>query len=86
MLQLEICIIKVIDIAGLTGICHQYNGEEGGVRTPETLRFTRFPSVRIRPLCHLSKAKEDKLVMNRNQVKIMTPVHPNEHKLLLIFD
>ncbi len=29
-------------------------GGEGGIRTPGSLRNTRFPSVRIRPLCHLS--------------------------------
>ncbi len=27
---------------------------EGGIRTHGTLRYTRFPSVRNRPLCHLS--------------------------------
>jgi len=30
------------------------SGGEGGIRTPDTLRYTRFPSARIRPLCHLS--------------------------------
>ena len=29
---------------------------ERGIRTPETLRSTRFPSERIRPLCHLSES------------------------------
>ena len=31
------------------------NGGERRIRTPETLRFTRFRGARIRPLCHLSK-------------------------------
>ena len=30
------------------------NGGEGGIRTPGRFPYTRFPSVRIRPLCHLS--------------------------------
>ena len=33
------------------------HGGEGGIRTPGTFRFTRFPSVRNRPLCHLSGIK-----------------------------
>ena len=28
---------------------------EEGIRTPETFPFTRFPSVRLKPLGHLSK-------------------------------
>ena len=31
------------------------NGGEGGIRTLGRLPYTRFPSVRIRPLCHLSE-------------------------------
>ena len=31
------------------------DGGEGGIRTPETFRFTRFPSERTRPLCDLSR-------------------------------
>ena len=34
---------------------NQKNGGEWGIRTPGTLRFTRFPSVRHRPLDQLSK-------------------------------
>ena len=30
-------------------------GGEGGIRTHGTVRYTRFPSVRLRPLGHLSK-------------------------------
>ncbi len=30
-------------------------GGEGGIRTPDILRYTRFPSERTRPLCDLSK-------------------------------
>jgi hypothetical protein len=30
------------------------NGGEEGIRTLESLRFTRFPSVRLKPLGHLS--------------------------------
>ena len=28
---------------------------EEGIRTPDTLLYTRFPSVRLKPLGHLSK-------------------------------
>ena len=31
------------------------NGGEGGIRTPGTLRHTRFRVGHIRPLCHLSR-------------------------------
>ena len=34
--------------------CGFISGEEGGIRTLETLRFTHFPGVRLRPLGHLS--------------------------------
>ena len=43
-----------------TGVCdrarapHGGTGGEGGIRTLGRLPYTRFPSVRIRPLCHLS--------------------------------
>jgi hypothetical protein len=30
------------------------NGGETGIRTLDTLRYTRFPSVRLQPLGHLS--------------------------------
>ena len=33
--------------------CHNHGGERG-IRTPDTLRYTRFPSVRTRPLCESS--------------------------------
>jgi hypothetical protein len=33
------------------------NGGERGIRTPETLLFTHFPGVRLRPLGHLSKSQ-----------------------------
>ncbi len=42
-------------------------GEEGGIRTLETLRFTHFPGVRLRPLGHLSKVGKDKLPEAINQ-------------------
>src|ERR1700760_4487182 len=32
------------------------NGGETGIRTLDTLRYTRFPSVRLQPLGHLSLA------------------------------
>ena len=32
------------------------NGGEGGIRTRGTLRYTAFPMLHNRPLCHLSKA------------------------------
>ncbi len=32
----------------------QRNGGETGIRTLDTLRYTRFPSVRLQPLGHLS--------------------------------
>jgi hypothetical protein len=28
---------------------------QGGIRTPGTFRYTRFPGVHNRPLCHLSR-------------------------------
>ena len=34
--------------------CNNHGGERG-IRTPDTLRYTRFPSVRTRPLCDLSR-------------------------------
>ncbi len=43
-------------------------GEEGGIRTLETLRFTHFPGVRLRPLGHLSKVGKNKLPESINQV------------------
>src|SRR5438552_3130901 len=36
-------------------IYHRYGGE-GGIRTHDTLPYTRFPSVRLRPLGHLSRS------------------------------
>jgi hypothetical protein len=30
------------------------DGGEGGIRTPGTLRYTAFPVLHNRPLCHLS--------------------------------
>src|SRR5438270_12990435 len=43
-------------------LCNTFHGEtgssitggEGGIRTHDTLPYTRFPSVRLRPLGHLS--------------------------------
>ena len=32
----------------------QNTGGWGGIRTPDTFRYTRFPGVRNRPLCHPS--------------------------------
>jgi hypothetical protein len=36
---------------------HAVHGGRGEIRTHGTLRYTRFPSVRIRPLCHPSTLK-----------------------------
>jgi hypothetical protein len=38
----------VLDFVGKVG------GGETGIRTLDTLRYTRFPSVRLQPLGHLS--------------------------------
>ena len=35
------------------------NGGETGIRTLDTLRYTRFPSVRLQPLGHLSTGTTD---------------------------
>ena len=32
----------------------QVSGGDGGIRTLDRLPYTRFPSVRDRPLCHVS--------------------------------
>ena len=34
------------------------NGGEGGIRTLDTLPYTHFPGVRLRPLGHLSVGAE----------------------------
>ena len=34
---------------------YEVQSREEGIRTLETLPFTRFPGVRLRPLGHLSK-------------------------------
>ena len=34
------------------------NGGETGIRTLDTLRYTRFPSVRLQPLGHLSAIEQ----------------------------
>ncbi len=36
-------------------LMHTIDGGETGIRTLDTLRYTRFPSVRLQPLGHLSK-------------------------------
>jgi hypothetical protein len=36
-------------------------GGETGIRTLDTLRYTRFPSVRLQPLGHLSAIRTDLL-------------------------
>ena len=35
-------------------VLKRMNGGETGIRTLDTLRYTRFPSVRLQPLGHLS--------------------------------
>ena len=39
--------------ADSTGFTKKFGGETG-IRTLDTLRYTRFPSVRLQPLGHLS--------------------------------
>src|SRR5262245_26456375 len=40
----------------------EYEGNGwGGIRTPGTFRYTRFPGVHNRPLCHPSRLKIDNL-------------------------
>jgi hypothetical protein len=58
-------------------------GGETGIRTLDTLRYTRFPSVRLQPLGHLSAivtdllnltySAESVLVRTRVQSKISPP-------------
>ena len=36
--------------------CCAFGGGEGGIRTRDTFRYTRFPSVRTKPLCDLSES------------------------------
>jgi hypothetical protein len=44
------CILKALLSRGFK---HFYGGE-GGIRTLDTLPYTRFPGVRLRPLGHLT--------------------------------
>ena len=46
--------LKINDLKKSTGLEIGPSREEG-IRTPETFPFTRFPSVRLKPLGHLSK-------------------------------
>jgi hypothetical protein len=43
-----------ITVATLLVIDSKVHGGETGIRTLDTLRYTRFPSVRLKPLGHLS--------------------------------
>ena len=40
------------------------NGGEGGIRTRGTLRYTAFPMLHNRPLCHLSRLPYDLMYAN----------------------
>lgn len=49
--------LYLLDLRGLAKV----NGGETGIRTLDTLRYTRFPSVRLQPLGHLSAVAPDLL-------------------------
>ena len=46
--------LKINDLNKSIGLEMTFSREEG-IRTPDTLLYTRFPSVRLKPLGHLSK-------------------------------
>jgi hypothetical protein len=48
-------LVTLVDLRGFSGSC----GGETGIRTLDTLRYTRFPSVRLQPLGHLSASIAD---------------------------
>ena len=48
-------ILKVNDLNKYMGF-EMCPSREKGIRTPDTLLYTRFPSVRLKPLGHLSVA------------------------------
>jgi hypothetical protein len=53
--EIVVTVSEKPDLADAVQVCPVVqSGGEGGIRTPDTLRYTRFPSARIRPLCHLS--------------------------------
>jgi hypothetical protein len=54
----SIITINLLTISlGLKEILKKYGGETG-IRTLDTLRYTRFPSVRLQPLGHLSAIEQ----------------------------
>ena len=52
---------------GRITICSQDTGGWGGIRTPDTFRYTRFPGVRNRPLCHPSMSGR-KLITENGEI------------------
>ena len=56
-------------------------GGETGIRTLDTLRYTRFPSVRLQPLGHLSAPLPRRQLYDFTTVipvKLHDPVHTSE--------
>gem|GEM_PF-2522148 len=47
--------LKINDLNKSIGLEMTFSREEG-IRTPDTLPYTRFPSVRLKPLGHLSES------------------------------
>ena len=54
LLKMIIETLKMKQVLSLK-ILKTYIGGESGIRTHERVSFTRFPSVRLQPLGHLSK-------------------------------
>ena len=46
---------------------------EEGIRTPDTLLYTRFPSVRLKPLGHLSKQAKSKYFFSKFRPFLKVP-------------
>ena len=48
----------VVSKKATLAVAFSFSGGEGGIRTLDTLPYTHFPGVRLRPLGHLSVGAE----------------------------